>query len=136
MAYYNTFPMTYQPYGMNQGYGQMPQNYNQQASQNNSGIVWVQGEAGAKSYLVAPNTTVALWDSESQTVYLKMADASGMPSIKTLDYTVRQDTPQKPLSSPQNDFATKSDVESIQEEIVALNERINSLTKKGAKKDE
>jgi hypothetical protein len=32
---------------------------------NSSGQIWVQGEAGAKSYLVAPNKTVTLWDSET-----------------------------------------------------------------------
>ena len=70
-----------------------PQPSVQQSSQSNNGfggIIWVQGESGAKSYLVAPNTTVQLWDSESQTIYLKSADASGMPSIKTLDYTIRE----------------------------------------------
>ena len=45
-------------------------NYQYQPQQN-SGITWVQGEAGAKSYLVAPNTTVQLWDSEAQRIYLK-----------------------------------------------------------------
>ena len=44
-----------------------------------TGIIWVSGEAGAKAYLVAPNNTVQLWDSESQTIYLKSADACGMP---------------------------------------------------------
>ena len=55
----------------------------------NSGIIWVQGETGAKSYLVAPNNTVQLWDSENQIIYLKSADARGMPSMKILDYTIR-----------------------------------------------
>lgn len=66
----------------------MMMNYYQQP-QNNNGIIWVQGLAGAKSYLVAPNTTVQLWDSESQTIYLKSADMMGMPAIKILDYTIR-----------------------------------------------
>ena len=57
MAYNNVFPMTYQnPY-----YQQMYQQQPTQQQQNNS-IIWVQGEAGAKSYLVAPNDTVQLWD--------------------------------------------------------------------------
>ena len=37
-----------------------------------SGIIWVQGEAGAKAYLVAPGNTVQLWDSEDQVIYLKV----------------------------------------------------------------
>lgn len=33
-------------------------------------IIWVNGEEGAKAYMVSPNHTVALWDSESQTIFL------------------------------------------------------------------
>ena len=35
---------------------QMPAQPVQQPQQNNSGILWVSGEVGAKSYLVAPGT--------------------------------------------------------------------------------
>lgn len=84
MAYNNGFPM---------GYQQMyPQYYQAQPvtpQQTGNSPIWVQGEAGAKSYLVAPNTTVALWDSEAQVIYLKSADPSGMPQMKVLDYTIR-----------------------------------------------
>lgn len=53
----------------------------QQAPQPQSGnsLIWVQGEGGAKSYLVAPNTTIMLMDSEDTLFYLKSSDASGMP---------------------------------------------------------
>lgn len=36
---------------------QMPVQPAQQPQQNNNGILWVSGEVGAKSYLVAPGTT-------------------------------------------------------------------------------
>ena len=118
MAFNNGFPATYQPayYPYLQA-NQMP------AGQTN-GVIWVQGEAGAKSYLVAPNCTVQLWDSESPVIYLKSADASGMPSIKTLDYTVRE------TASPKKDmYATKADMESLaselRNEIKALKEAHN-----------
>lgn len=57
---YNGFPVTYQPMYPQAQYSYQPQPQPQQA-QNNS-IIWVSGEAGAKAYLVAPNTTVQLWD--------------------------------------------------------------------------
>ena len=50
-----------------------------QVQQPNNGLIWVQGESGAKSYLVAPGNTVMLMDSEGERFYLKSADASGMP---------------------------------------------------------
>lgn len=91
---------------------------------NNSGIIWIQGEAGAKSYLVAPNTTVALWDSEAQTIYLKSADASGMPSIKTLDYTVR-DRVQAEIrheNTSKVEFVTREEFDALKRQIEGLKE--------------
>ena len=96
---------------------------------NNSGFIWVQGEAGAKSYLVAPGSTVQLWDSESQTIYLKSADASGMPSMKILDYTIRsQDTaPRGALLNNQADIPTRKDLEALQDQINALKAQIEGV---------
>lgn len=127
MAYNNIFPMTYQPQQMY--YPQM-QSQGQQTPNGNS-LIWVSGEAGAKAYLVAPNTTVTLWDSESQTIFLKSADATGMPSMKILDYTIRSNAPQETMSDAHSDFATKLDVESIRKDILALRERVDVLAKKG-----
>lgn len=115
MAY--GFPVGYQPF--------YPQAMNQQSS---SQLIWVQGEAGAKSYMVAPGNTVALWDSEAQTIYLKSADASGMPSMRVLDYTIREDTHRTPNLGSQSDFATKDDVVSIQKQI----DEIRANLRKGA----
>ena len=51
---------------------QMPQQTQvPQVPQTNQGILWVQGEAGAKSYLVAPSTSILLMDSENEYFYIK-----------------------------------------------------------------
>ena len=123
MAYNNIFPMGYQP----TYYPQQQQQYQMQTPvqqpQQNSSIIWVQGEAGAKSYLVAPNSTVQLWDSEKQTIYLKSADASGMPSMKTLDYTIRDLSPANAPVSPSTDGVNSS----IRQEIQGLQRRLEAL---------
>lgn len=115
---YNPFPVGYQPtqfYYPQQQQAQQPQ---PQPAQQSNGIIWVQGEAGAKSYLVAPNTTVQLWDSESDVIYLKSADASGMPSMKVIDYKVRNSASEQSHSvSQQVSYATKDDVNMLQSEI-------------------
>jgi hypothetical protein len=100
---------------------QYPQ-YNAQATQQ-SNMIWVQGEAGAKSYLVAPNTTVQLWDSEDKKIYLKSADTTGMPSIKTLRYEVEENTPVNAPDAPKTDFATKDDILSLEKQIDELKGR-------------
>lgn len=85
--------------------------------QDNGGIIWVQGEAGAKAYFVAPGNTVQLWDSENQVIYLKSADMSGMPSMRVLDYTERNAAPtQQKRQVPQIDlsnFITRDELEGI-----------------------
>lgn len=126
MAYNNGFPATYQPVYYPQT-SLSPQITPSNQQSNNSSIIWVQGETGAKSYLVAPNNTVTLWDSENQTIYLKSADASGMPNIRVLDYTFRDASQNKsPLDKTINDYATKKDVERLQEMIDALKAQIET----------
>lgn len=112
MAYGSMYPMGYNPYYSTQQ--QMPQPTPQPQ---NNGIIWVTGEAGAKSFLVAPNSTVQLWDSESRKIYLKSADASGMPSMKVLNYTIEGEEREKTPSQHPNDYATH-------EELTALENRI------------
>ena len=64
--------------------------------QTNNGLVWVQGEAGAKSFLVVPGCTVMLMDSEGERFYLKSADASGMPlPLRVFEYKERTETAQQ-----------------------------------------
>lgn len=78
------------------GQFQMPQ----YGRQDPSGLNWVQGEAGAKSWFVAPGATVLLMDSEAQRFYLKSADMNGVPAMRTFEYAEvsaeRPATPQEP----------------------------------------
>lgn len=122
MAYNNYFPQTYQTPIY---YPQQTQPQPQPQAQTQS-LIWVQGEAGAKSYLVAPNSTVTLWDSESQTIYIKSADASGMPSIRTLDYTIRNGAVE---AKGTIDYATKDDLTALREEIDTLKASIGKEKK-------
>lgn len=97
-----------------------PQYYPQYSqAQNQNGMTWVQGLAGAKSFLVAPNTTVSLWDSEGQTIYIKSADASGMPSMKILDYTIREQNTASPVQAS-NDYVTKQELSDFESKITEM----------------
>ena len=126
MAYNNYFPMGYQPQIYPQNYPQAyPQNYQNaqpNAQQNQNGIVWVQGELGARNYPVAPNTSVLLMDTESSRFYIKSVDLMGVPTVRTYTYRGLYETepevvsekevealpaPTKTESKPQNE--TKSD---------------------------
>lgn len=114
MAYYGGFPATYQPMFQAQQYQVPQQQQNQQG-----GLIWVQGEAAAKSYMVAPGNTVQLWDSEEKIIYLKSADPSGMPSMKILDYTIRGEEKEQPAV----EYATKEDLNALAEKVKELSRR-------------
>lgn len=127
MAYNNGFPMTYQPMYYQQPQIQQPA---PAPTQIQNGIIWVQGEAGAKSYLVAPNNTVQLWDSESQTIYLKSADASGMPSMKILDYKIRnseQVQTVSPVSEGNKNYVTLDEFNVIKSELITLKNELSKI---------
>lgn len=84
--YYNTTPNLYGGYNP-PAYQQTPAPAPAQSQAPSAGLIWVQGEAGAKSYLVAPGVTILLMDSEAQKFYLKSADNSGMPMpLRTFEY--------------------------------------------------
>ena len=124
---YNYFPQTYQqpvyyPTQSN-AYPTQPSVGNSQPT-TQSALNWVQGEAGAKSYLVAPNSTVVLWDTESQTVYIKSADPTGMPSIKTLDYTIRGSE----VKASAN-YVTEEDFDQLKKEIDDIKKSIGKEKK-------
>lgn len=124
---YNGFPATYPQYYPQ--YGMVQSQPQPQQAQSSNGIIWVQGEAGAKSYLVAPNNTVQLWDSERQTIYLKSADASGMPSMRILDYTIRQNPSQETpvsVSAQKVDYPTREEFNALQSLVEGIRSKLNA----------
>lgn len=125
MALYNNgYPASYQPMFQSQPQPQYPHIVS-------NGIIWVQGEAGAKSYLVAPNTTVQLWDSENNVIYLKSADSSGMPSMRILDYTIRENASQTGSNGLKNDsvYVTKEEFEKFKAEILETTRNYSKQSK-------
>lgn len=131
--------MAFGYYGQSNYGSYIPQQYPQQniatPSQGNTGIVWVQGEAGAKSYLMAPGNTALLMDSEASKMYIKTTDAAGMPSMRIFEYKEIQTVPQ---SVPQNatEFATKAEFEDLRQKIedfMAKSEK--SVKSKNTKQD-
>lgn len=109
-----------------------------QPPQTNQGLLWVQGEAAARSYLVAPNTTVLLMDSESQVFYLKSTDTSGMPMpLRIFDYTERtaqqnvpQNAPQSEQSVPNNlddKYVTREEYSRLQAKYAEIMDKLDSF---------
>ena len=132
----NYYAPFYQPnyYGNPAQNRQYPQQYQQpvaQPQQSGNGLIWVQGEAGAKSYLVAPGNTVMLMDSESERFYIKSADASGMPlPLRVFAYQeLTQQGVQSPMVAEQtnpNNFITREEFEQRIASLTAQKEVANN----------
>lgn len=140
MAYQNYYPNFYNPpvpdqlaqYRQSYQPPMMPQPVPQNASpMAGSAMVWVPGFQAAQEYLVAPNSAVALWDSNAPVVYLKQADSSGKPTLTIYDL-VERTAPRPSPEAPQIDtsaFITR-------EEFSRLAERVESLVPKPKKAKE
>lgn len=92
----------------------------QQAQMGGQSMVWVSGEQEAMAYLVAPNSAVALWDSNSPVIYLKQADASGKPSLKIYDLVERSAA--RPAAQPV-EYATRQQLDELAARVEALSQR-------------
>lgn len=138
---YGTFQQPYpQPYQdrLAQLQNQYQQTVNipqmQPAQQVNQGLLWVSGEVGAKSYLVSPNSTVLLMDSDAQRFYLKSADNAGMPSLRIFEYNEVTNIPQNAPQAPNLDenvlndkFVTREEYEGLKRQYESIMERLNSM---------
>lgn len=133
---YTVFPNAYgspaytQPVAMRDPY--IPQ-VSQQQTQTDS-MIWVQGEEGMKSYRVAPNATVPLWDSEKQTIYLKSADAMGRPSVEYLDYTIREKS--KPVPNDGPTYVTKDEFDKLNSQLSDISNQLKQLRTNKPKREE
>ena len=100
----------------------------------NQGLLWVSGEIGAKSYLVAPNSTVLLMDSDASRFYLKSADQSGMPSLRIFEYTEVTNAPQTSVIAPNSDlkeldskYVTREEYDGLKSLYGKILERLDSV---------
>lgn len=94
-----------------------------------SGPVYVNGEAGARGYLVAPNTTVILFDADpdGHTFWLKTGDAAGMPSIRAFDYTERTAQGKPAETASAADYVTREEWNTLKERADALADELEQL---------
>lgn len=112
----------------------IPQMQSVPQPQVNQGLLWVSGEVGAKSYLVAPNSTVLLMDSDSSRFYLKSADNAGMPSLRIFEYKEVTNAPTTSVNATNFDenvlhdkFVTREEYEGLKRQYESIMERLNSM---------
>ena len=100
-----------------------PQYQPQYQPQQNQSIIWVPNEKAANDYIVAPNNAVTLWDMNAPVVYVKKADASGKPDMKTYDLVERVQAvtpPVAPRIEPMEEYVTRKDFDELAAKVAAL----------------
>ena len=130
-------PMQMQGQSFQQPFQAPPQFPMQPPRQDQNGLIWVQGEAGAKSWFVNPGATVLLMDSESMRFYLKSADMNGVPAMRTFEYS--EVGAPKPQEAPQAvNFVTAEEFNGFRDEVLKKLEDLSepmevSVSRKGRK---
>ena len=60
-----------------------------------------------------PNSAIALWDSTAPVVYLKQADASGKPTLKTYDLVERLASAPDAQKAPAQEYVTRKEFDAL-----------------------
>ena len=103
----------------------------QPPQQSQGGMIWVQGEAGAKSFLVAPGQHVQLMDSEAEVFYIKSTDASGVPlPLRIFDYKERTGAVQRPAQAaqmPVEQYVTRAEYDALAAKLEDVLARLDGM---------
>jgi hypothetical protein len=100
-------------------------------SQPTNDMLFVLNENEASAFPVAPNNSVVLWDKNHKTFYIKTANAQGIPSMQTYDFTQRiENAPNLPtehVCKCGNDFIPKSELNVINSKFDDILSKISDL---------
>lgn len=83
-------------------------------------VNWVQGEAGAKAFIVKPGSSVILMDSEGDFFYMKTVDMSGMPSFRKFRYEEIGNQVNPAPTTGNNDYVSRAEFDELKKQIQAL----------------
>ena len=109
---------------------QIPQNFPNVSSNfsQGSGMIWVQGEAGAKSYLVAAGNPVQLLDAERPVLYIKETGHDNVPRpLRIFEY--KEITPVNE-QAPQIGSVSREEYEALKEQIDKLTAMLSETKEK------
>lgn len=106
---YNNYPYYQQSYGY-----QQPQ-YQSYQTQAYHPLTYVNGLIGAQAFIVNPGQTYYLMDSDSNTLFIKTADAQGKYALKSFNLIP---TEENIKITPAVNYVTKEDLLALKDEII------------------
>lgn len=90
-------------------------------------LTFINGIEGAKAFIVAPNQTIYLKDSDSNILYEKKADAQGRYTLTAFELKqIEMNTP-TPAPTQQTAYATTNDLNALKSTFM---EQMNIITSK------
>lgn len=78
-------------------------------------LIRVNGIDGAKAYQMPANSTVALFDSNNDIMYVKSTDGAGFPSIRTFSFT---ETKEEAKQVEPTDYISRQEFEDFKKELM------------------
>lgn len=126
-----------------QMYPQYQQNTQQipqmtQTNQYGPGLIWVDGEVGAKAFQMpngwTANQPIALWDTNDTIIYLKSTNPMGMPNpIQKAHYTLEEYRGTGPAKSEakeptpdMSEYVRKDDMDRMKQELMDAINNVNT----------
>ena len=78
-------------------------------------LIRVNGIEGAKAYQMSANSTVALFDTNEDIMYVKSTDGAGFPSIRTFSFTeIKENT----KATQTTDYISRQEFEDFKKELM------------------
>ena len=99
----------------NQYYNQQMNNQQIFPQEQTQNLIRVNGIDGAKTYQMSANSTVALFDSNEDIMYIKTTDGAGFPSIRTFSFT---EVKEENRPTQQVDYISRQEFEEFKKELM------------------
>ena len=100
-------------------------------------LVFVNGVEGAKAYIVQPNSTIYLRDSDSDKLFIKYCDAQGRSTLRTYALVELDEQGNKKVAAPIQEidpeqFVTKESFRAVETKLNKLQSAVDKLNNKKA----
>jgi hypothetical protein len=87
----------------------------------------VNGIEGARAYQMAANSTVALFDSNDDVMYIKATDGAGFPTIRVFEFKEKVSESKEKIS--EGEYVSKAEFEDFKKEVSGYVEQYIRSTK-------
>ena len=109
-------PNFFNPYQPYQNAINNPYQFNSPRVPGYSGqVIQVNGRAGAEALQMEPNSSMVLFDMDSDIMYLKSTDSAGYPTLRVFDFIERAEA-----SEDESKYATKADLHAAIDKITEM----------------